>query len=88
MITEPPLTFNISNEALDNIVTGKETINFDKFPCHTQAVERCIKIVTEASTKVCGESSRDGYIRLKLEGRQILLTFDNKSQYFEKRNDT
>lgn len=88
MVTEPPLSFNISNEALDNIVTGKEVLNFEKFPCHTQAVERCVKLVTEASTKVCGESSRDGYIRLKLEGRKILPTFENKSQYFDKRNET
>ncbi|CAH1111186.1 unnamed protein product [Psylliodes chrysocephalus] len=60
-ITEPPLTFNITNETLDDIVTGKEALNFEKFPCHTQAVERCVKLVTEASTKVCGDQLPKAY---------------------------
>lgn len=24
-----------------------------QFPCHTQAIERCVKLVTEAAGKVC-----------------------------------
>ncbi|GBM80494.1 hypothetical protein AVEN_91780-1 [Araneus ventricosus] len=35
--------------------------NFDNFPFLTQAVERCVKLVTEASQKVVGSNSRDGF---------------------------
>ena len=53
-ITKPPLIFNLSNEALKSIVkSGLGTIqNIKKCPCHTQAVERCIKLVTEAASAV------------------------------------
>ncbi|KAF2903508.1 hypothetical protein ILUMI_02675 [Ignelater luminosus] len=36
-------------------------------PCHTQAVERCIKLVTEASQAVCGDDVRDGFIGVRLK---------------------
>ncbi|KAJ8888132.1 hypothetical protein PR048_007619, partial [Dryococelus australis] len=40
--------------------------NFDKFPCHTQVVERCVKLITEASQKVVGSNLRDGFTRTTL----------------------
>lgn len=86
-ITEPPLAAALTNQELQEIIQGTFVPNFGKFPCHTQAVERCVKVVTEASLKVCDESSRDGYIRLKLKGRKLLPAFDYKSQYFEKRDE-
>src|SRR6218665_3229421 len=33
------------------------TFIFPKFLCHTQAVERHVKLVTEAATAVCGQNS-------------------------------
>lgn len=60
---------------------GQSTIEFERFPCHTQAVERCVKIVTEASLAVCGEVSRDGFIRSRLEGRHLMPVFNTKSDY-------
>lgn len=59
-ITEPPLTMRYSEHELKEIialgcVTEDGTImQFPNFPCHTQAVERCVKLVTEASSAVCG----------------------------------
>jgi len=32
-------------------------INFPKYPCHTQAVERCVKLVPEAASLVCGHNA-------------------------------
>ncbi|GBM50787.1 hypothetical protein AVEN_137108-1 [Araneus ventricosus] len=52
-----------------------------KFPCHTQAVERCIKLVTEASNKVYGREARDGYIRATLKSRSIMSNFSKKSDF-------
>ncbi|GBP85400.1 hypothetical protein EVAR_62980_1 [Eumeta japonica] len=79
-ITEPPLTFNLSNEALKLIVkSGLGTIqNIKKYPCYIQAVERCIKLVTEASGTVCGDHKRDGFIRARLLSRQQMPHFDTK----------
>ena len=66
-VTEPQLTVNISDVDIIAFVASKESplIDFPKFPCHTQAVERCVKLVTEASAAVCGNTSRDGFIRAR-----------------------
>ncbi|CAG4961034.1 unnamed protein product [Parnassius apollo] len=82
-ITEPPLTYNLSDEFLKEIVKcGLRTCQSIKdFPCHTQAVERCIKLVTEASSAVCGENKRDGFIRARLLSRQQMPNFDTKKQF-------
>lgn len=83
-LTEPPLTMELSEEYLKNCIHKKKMIEISvNFPCHTQAVERCVKVVTEASSKVCGETSRDGYIRAKFQGRNLLPKFENKMQYYE-----
>ena len=57
-------------------------LTFEKFLCHTQSVERCVKLISEAATKVCGDTARDGYIRAKITARSELPTFDNKGQYY------
>ncbi|CAH1113273.1 unnamed protein product [Psylliodes chrysocephalus] len=77
-ITESPLVMKLSDNCLQQLITGKETIIIDLFPCHTQTVEKCVKTVTVASLKVCGEISREGYIRTKLEAKKILPKFENK----------
>jgi len=56
-------------------------IDFPKYPCHTQAVERCVKLVTEASSAVCGASARDGFIRVRLESRGLMPSFNTKREY-------
>lgn len=83
-ITEPPLTKNISDEDLKLLVATGDTpvVDFPQFPCHTQAVERCVKLVTEASAAVCGAPARDGFIRARLEARRIMPVFDTKRQYY------
>ena len=61
---EPPLTKRLSVTELDAIVHGIQLGHISKrYPCHNQAVERHIKLVTEASSAVCLEEERDGYIR-------------------------
>lgn len=82
-ITEPPLTCNLSDDALKSIVkSGLSAVeNIRDFPCHTQAVERHIKLVTEASSAVCGEHKRDGFIRARLLSRLQMPHFDTKKQF-------
>ena len=50
-------------------------------PCHNQAVERHVKVVTEASGQVVGYEKRDGLIRQKLKSRMIMKKFDTKQQF-------
>jgi len=85
VVTEPPITMTFSEEIVQDIVkTGdvpdllREML---KFPCHTQSVERCVKLVTEASLAVCGPEARDGFIRARLKARRTLPSFETKKDY-------
>ena len=52
------------------------------FPCHTQAVERCIKLVTKASLKVGGRDSRDGFVRATMESRRKRHNLSQRKTWF------
>lgn len=82
-VTEPPLTVNWSAAKLKEIVeTGFDADEeILKFPCHTQTVERCIKLVTQASESVCGEKARDGFIRGRIQSRKCMPKFSTKSEF-------
>ncbi|ESO00438.1 hypothetical protein HELRODRAFT_175868 [Helobdella robusta] len=58
----------------------KELVNFI-----TKAVERCVKLLTEASISVCGPEARDRFIRTRIKARQDIQIFNTKSQYFDKK---
>ena len=60
---------------------GQSTIEYARYPCHTQSVERCVKNVTDASLAVCGQGSQDGFIHSRLEGRRIMPVFNMKAEY-------
>ena len=80
-IFEPPLTRNITDDELDTLIKNKGQKTFSTFLCHTQAVERTVKLVSEASTKVCGLEKRDGYIRTQIASRKLLPVFNTKRQF-------
>jgi len=54
---------------------------FARIPCHSQAVERCVKMVTEASAAVCSISTREGLIKLRIKARQERPQLLKKSDY-------
>ena len=60
LITEPHFTKHLSKEILLNIVCTPMEI--PGYPCHTQAVERTIQLITKASYSVTGEEARHGLI--------------------------
>lgn len=82
-ITESPLTMELSQTDLERLVASHNVpvLNFPKFPCHTQSVERGVKLVTEACAAVCGEKSRHGFILNRLESRELMPQFNTKSQF-------
>ena len=47
--TEPPLLKDFSNEELQKFAKNPLVV---RVPCHSQAVERCIKLVSEPSKQV------------------------------------
>ncbi|GBN98965.1 hypothetical protein AVEN_204183-1 [Araneus ventricosus] len=81
---EPTLTMHIKDKDSKEICKEEQfpVLTFEEFPCHTQSVERYVKLISEAAMKVCRETARDGYIRAKLQARKELPTSDNKGQYY------
>ena len=82
-VSDPPLLAHISQDDIEMFVANGDVpvVDFPKYLCHTQAVERCVKLVTEASLSVCGQKARDGFIRVRLESRQIMPNFNTKADY-------
>ncbi|GBM38235.1 hypothetical protein AVEN_199189-1 [Araneus ventricosus] len=80
-LSPPPLLRRFSNQEIwfkvQSGVTAAEW-NFAKSPCHTQAAERCVKLVTEASQKAVGSNSRDAFVRTTLLSRSSMSSFSNK----------
>lgn len=81
---EPVLTKHISTETLQNMLQeDKIKVDLPLLPCHNQAVERMVKLVTEASQCVVGHDNRDGFIRVRLSRRTLMPCFNTKSQFRE-----
>ncbi|CAH1101610.1 unnamed protein product [Psylliodes chrysocephalus] len=81
-VTEPQLTRKVSDDVLQEmIVRVPDNIEISKYPCHTQAVERCIRTVTEASGLVSGTESRDGLIRTRIASRKKIPKTETKQHF-------
>ena len=48
------------------------------WPCHTQSIERVVKMVTEASEKYYSHEKRDGAIRAKEHSRRLMSKNESK----------
>lgn len=79
-ISAPPVLRNISDDDLRRKLNEKSLEVVD-FPCHTQSVERCVKLVTEASLSVTNAKHRDGFIRNRLISRAEMPNFGHKNQF-------
>ena len=84
VITEPPLTMDLSDETIISNIQNKVVYKSVKYPVHTQAVERVIKLVTEASAEVCSHEAREGLIRSRLSSRKRIPFFNSKKDYVSK----
>ena len=79
LVTEPPLTVDLSDAALLEI--SRTPLQVDHYPVHTVAVERAVKVVTEASRAVVGEEQRHGFICSRLRHRQQVATIVSKRSW-------
>lgn len=86
--TDPPVLRDIIVTLNDIDFLSSEKIlehDFGNFlihlPLHTQSVERCVKLVTEASKRVCSEKARDGLIANTLASRNVMPNFASKKDF-------
>ena len=77
-LTEPPLTYHLTNAELDTIID--EALTLPPYRSHTQSVERAVKLVSDASGKVYGLVAAQGYIRSKIASRQLYRKCDSKTE--------
>ena len=80
-ITEPPITFDFSNEDLINCAKGKD-LPIPNIPCHSQNVERAVQRTSEAASKVIGHKKRHGHILQMIESREKITKNATKSCFF------
>ncbi|GBL92288.1 hypothetical protein AVEN_35838-1 [Araneus ventricosus] len=74
---------DLSEDDIKTLINSDTTPikEIQKFSCHSQTVERCVKLVTEASNKVWGHEARDVYIRATLKFRSVMPNFFKKSDF-------
>ena len=75
-VEEPPLTKDLANEEINAIV---KTTLLLTHPCHNQAVERHIRLVSEAARTVCTFERRDGLIRQRICSHGLIKKCDKKN---------
>ena len=80
-VTEPPLTTHLPEQEIQENIVNKTMFSMKEYPCHTQFVERMIKLVTESSTKVIGSTNRDGFVHNKLASFKKMKYFHTKKDY-------
>jgi len=67
----PPVLLDVCPLDLQIAVTNGTVEKYcDGIPCHSQAVERNVRLVSEASTSACGFSNRHGIIQATIESRK------------------
>ena len=76
-VTPPPLLSHIS---IEDLIYSRPIV-LDQITCHSQAVERAIKDISAASSKVYGHKSRHGLILTSKKSRLELPKLDNKAHF-------
>ena len=82
--SEPPFIARLSDNELIKIL--ESPLQVPKWKNNTQAVERGIKLITEACTSVTGQAERDGFIRQRMHSRKLMPKFNSKKDYNVKLN--
>ena len=80
---EPPVLKTMTDTELQQFIVMDvtTTIFSPKFSCHSQAVEKLVKLVTEASKAVCGPKPQDGFIRARITSHQLVPRFEFKRDF-------
>ena len=77
--TEPPVTKTLSDEQLKE--GYEKPLHIPKYPVHSQYVERCVKLVSEAFRTVYGFEKRHGVCISRQCAREETPSFVTKKEY-------
>ena len=78
-IWEPRILKKLSKEEVESAVDTP--VCFPKYPCHSQTVERMVKLVTEVSSEVYGEKKQQEKAVAVLASRKSRKAYDTKKDY-------
>lgn len=80
---EPPFTKRLDEEELRECIKDADVIRkwIGKIPCHSQAVERAVKLTSSTSTVVMGENKRNAIIHTKIAAQKALPRSESKQDY-------
>ena len=78
-VTEPPVTKLMSDAEITS--ARDQPLELPSFPCHSQSVERCVKLVTEACQSVCGYENRHALIVSRQAARKGRKRSNTKADY-------
>ena len=70
------LTMCLSDDQIEAF--EKIPLSIPDYPNHTQAVERAVKLMTEAASKVVGFKQRHGMICPRIKARKLIPRFHCK----------
>ena len=51
------------------------------YPCHSQSVERTVKLVSESTLAVYGQERRHGWIKMTIQSRKQMPAFKSKKDF-------
>lgn len=69
-VSEPPLTCSLTTAEIKALVGNSMVV--PNWPPHTQSVERCVKMTTEAAAHVYSYERRDHYIKGQMVSRELM----------------
>ena len=75
-VFEPPLTCSLTTAEVKEF--AKKPMTVPDWPSHTQSVERCVKMTSEAAAHVYTHDRRDQYIRGQMVSRQLMSRNQSK----------
>lgn len=80
--SDPPLLSHLDEDEICQVASnGLCPDEWKSLPCHTQQVERHIKLVSSAGTQVCGSENRDGVVRATLASCSMMPSFETKADF-------
>ena len=78
-IYEPRILKKLSSEDIESAL--QNPLDFPSYPCHSQTVERMVKLVTEVSCEVYGEKKQQEKAIAVLASRKKRKAYDTKKDY-------
>jgi len=77
--SEPPVSIRLSKQEL--LQLKEVPLDLGDIPCHTQAVEAVIPLVTRASLKVSDRILREGFVRNVRNARDLNPNISHKAYF-------